>query len=84
MRSLPYLASGVGIAALPIDFIASSTTTGLDPQEEVAKAYGVDPNVFYQMDPEQFGKIKQNYDMMVAKTREQQMAEAQTISPMVP
>lgn len=84
LRSLPYLASGLGIAAIPLDLIGSSTTTGLDPQEEVAKAYGIDPSVFYQMDPEQFGEIKQNYDMMVAKMRDQQMADAQTISPMVP
>lgn len=83
-RALPYIAKGLGIAALPIDFIGGANQTAQDPQEEVAQAYGIDPSVFYQMDPEQFGEIKQNYDMMVAKMRDQQMADAQTISPMVP
>ena len=82
--ALPYLLKGLGIAALPLDLIAGANRTGLDPQEEVAQAYGIDPNVFYQMEPEQFAEIKQNYDMLVAKMREQQAAEAKTISPMVP
>ena len=56
--ALPYLAKGAGIAALPLDLIAGANKTGLDPQEEIGQALGIDPNVFYQMNPEEFQKYK--------------------------
>lgn len=65
--ALPYLLKGAGIAALPLDLIAGANRTGLDPQEEVAQAYGIDPGVFYAMEPEKFQKIKDAYDMEVAR-----------------
>jgi hypothetical protein len=68
--ALPYLLKGAGIAALPLDLIAGANRTGLDPQEEVAQAYGIDPGVFYAMEPEKFQKIKDAYDMEVARQEE--------------
>jgi hypothetical protein len=83
-RALPMIAKGVGIAALPLDLIAGATETGLDAEEELGKAYGVSPSLFYSMDPEQFKKLENQYRSTIAKMEAQRLAEAQTISPMVP
>ncbi len=71
-KILPSIARGFGLAALPLDLIAGANQTGLDPQEEIGKAYGIDPSVFYQMDPEEFQKYKDAYELEVA--RQQQAA----------
>ena len=69
---LPFVAKGAGIAALPLDLIAGANQTGLDPQEEIGQAYGIDPYVFYQMAPEEFQKYVDAYELEVA--RQQQAA----------
>ena len=67
--ALPYLAKGAGIAALPLDLIAGANRTGLDPQEELGQALGIDPSVFYQMNPEEFQKYKDAYDLEIARQK---------------
>ena len=69
-KALPKAA--FGLAGLPIDAIAGATETGLDAQEEVGQAMGIDPDVFYQMDPEQFENIYSSYKMTVAKMQQAQ------------
>ena len=83
-KALPYIAKGMGIAAIPLDIVAGATPTGLDPEEEVAKAYGIDPTVFYNMDPKQFDQYKKAYDLEKAAIAKQIREEVETISPMVP
>ncbi len=74
---LPFVAKGAGIAALPLDLIAGANRTGLDAQEEMGKAYGIDPSVFYQMEPEKFEELYADYQMMVDKMEQQRLADSQ-------
>lgn len=67
---LPYVAKGAGLAALPIDLLLGANKTGLDPEEELAQATGIDPNVFYQMAPEEFQRYKDAYDLEAARQAE--------------
>ena len=69
-RALPKAA--FGLAGLPIDAVLGATETGLDAQEEVGQAMGIDPDVFYQMDPEQFENIYNSYKMTIAKMQQAQ------------
>ena len=57
-----------------------ATETGLDAEEEVARAMGIDPNTFYQMDPEQFDTIYNNYKMTVAKMQQKRSEDAKKAS----
>lgn len=77
-KALPKAA--FGLAGLPIDAIAGATETGLDAQEEVGQAMGVDPDVFYRMDPEQFDTIYNNFKMTVAKMQQQRTEDAKKAS----
>ena len=72
-RALPKLA--FGLAGLPVDAILGATQTSLDPQEEMGRAYGIDPSLFYQMDPEKFEELYKNYEIMVNKMREDELAK---------
>ncbi len=74
---LPFVAKGAGLAALPLDLIAGANRTGLDAQEEMGKAYGIDPRVFYQMEPEKFEELYADYQMMVDKMEQQRQADSQ-------
>ena len=77
-RAAPKIA--FGLAGLPIDAITGATETGLDAEEEVARAMGIDPNTFYQMDPEQFDTIYNNYKMTVAKMQQKRSEDAKKAS----
>ena len=77
-KALPKAA--FGLAGLPIDAVLGATETGLDAQEEVGQAMGIDPDVFYRMDPEQFENIYSSYKMTVAKMREQRTEDAKKAS----
>ena len=83
-KVLPYLAKGLGIAMLPIDLILGANQTGLDPEEELGAKLGIDPSVFYQMEPEKFQMYKDAYDSQVARSQAIQDAkneEMMAVSP---
>lgn len=77
-RALPKAA--FGLAGLPIDAVLGATETGLDAQEEVGQAMGIDPSVFYQMDPEKFENIYNNYKTTVANMQQQRTEDAKKAS----
>lgn len=82
--ALPYLLKGAGIAALPLDLLAGANQTGLDPQEEIGKAMGIEPNVFYNMPEEDFAQIEALFRQAMEGRAADELANAQTVDPTVP
>ena len=83
-EALPYLLKGAGIAALPLDLVLGANKTGLDPQEEIAQAMGISPNLLYNMPEEEFAQIESMFRQTMAARAKQDSADAQSIDATVP
>jgi hypothetical protein len=73
-RAAPKIA--FGLAGIPVDAILGATETGLDPEEQVAQAYGISPSLLYKMEPEKFEAVYQKFESDVAKMQEQRSTAA--------
>jgi len=73
-RAAPKIA--FGLAGIPIDAALGATETGLDPEEQVAQAYGISPSLLYSMEPEKFEAVYQKFESDVAKIQEQRSKAA--------
>ena len=82
--ALPYLLKGVGIAALPLDLVLGANKTGMDPQEEIAQAMGISPNLLYNMPEEEFAQIESMVRQTMAARAKQNSADAQSVDATVP
>ena len=82
--ALPYLLKGAGIAALPLDLVLGANKTGLDPQEEIAQAMGISPNLLYNMPEEEFAQIESMFRQTMAARAKQDSADAQSVDATVP
>lgn len=83
-EALPRLLKGAGIAALPVDLVLGANKTGLDPQEEIAQAMGINPNLLYNMPEEEFAQIESMFRQTMAARAKQDLADAQSIDAAVP
>ena len=83
-EALPRLLKGAGIAALPLDLVLGANKTGLDPQEEIAQAMGISPNLLYNMPEEEFAQIESMFRQTMAARAKQDSADAQSIDATVP
>ena len=73
-RAAPKIA--FGLAGIPIDAILGATETGLDPEEQVAQAYGISPSLLYSMEPEKFEAVYEKFESDVAKIQKQRSKAA--------
>ena len=73
-RAAPKIA--FGLAGIPIDAILGATETGLDPEEQVAQAYGISPSLLYKMEPEKFEAVYKKFESDVAKIQKQRSKAA--------
>lgn len=83
-EALPYLLKGAGIAALPLDLVLGANKTGMDPQEEIAQAMGISPNLLYNMPEEEFAQIESMFRQTMAARAKQDSADAQSVDATVP
>ena len=83
-EALPRLLKGAGIAALPLDLVLGANKTGMDPQEEIAQAMGINPNLLYNMPEEEFAQIESMFRQTMAARAKQDSADAQSIDAAVP
>ena len=67
-----------------MDLVLGANKTGLDPQEEIAQAMGINPNLLYNMPEEEFAQIESMFRQTMAARAKQDSADAQSIDAAVP